>query len=296
MVVARTAEYLRTRGQRWGDAMSLPNERRKQGAAFLWDSIGDDYGSVSPFLVETAELLVDRAALRPGERVIDLGTGNGHGLVPAAKAVAPALVVGVDLSNGMLDAARARARAAGVENIQLRNMDVSELEFPDASFDVALASTVFQFVGYSPDALVEWRRVLAPGGRLLMSVPVSLGLIEDLMKEFFVRIPDEIQTAWRESGGSVPGTRQVPDLAELCVQSGFTTAEAEDIHRVHTFPSMDAWWAFHWTHGSRAVFVCLPEDALADMRAEAERRLAPSVLPNGEVPIETAMRVCRANT
>ena len=104
----------------------------------------------------------------------------------------------------------------------------------------------------------------------------------------------QIQEAWREAGGTAPGTRKVPDLAQLCVEAGFATAQSEDINRLYTFSNTDAWWAFQWTHGARAVLVCLPEDALADMRAEAERRLAPTIGPDGEVPMKTTMRVCGA--
>ena len=86
--------------------MSFSADDRRNMMAAVWNTIGDSYGSGVPFLVETAELLVEKAELHPGERVIDLGTGNGHGLIPAARAVAPARIVGVDISDVMLDAAR----------------------------------------------------------------------------------------------------------------------------------------------------------------------------------------------
>jgi SAM-dependent methyltransferase len=269
------------------------NDRRSAVEA-LWDSIGDDYGSVGPFLVETAEILVEMAQLRSGERVIDLGTGNGHGLIPAARAVAPAVVVGVDISDVMLGAARARARAAGVDNIDLRNMDVTALDFAAEHFDVALASTVLQFVGFSPVALAEWRRVLVAGGRLLASAPVSLGSVfDDLTRDFFTRLPPAIQEPWRSAIGT-SGRIEVPDLVQACVGAGFASATTEDLRRIHTFKDVDSWWAFHWTHGSRAFLKQLPADALEEMRSEATRRLAPMTLPSGEVPMETTMRICKA--
>ena len=150
--------------------MSVPVDPVRAFVAMVWDSIGDSYGSGIPMLVDLAELLVDAAELKSGERVIDLGTGNGHGLIPAAKAVAPATIIGVDISTEMLNAAQRRVDAAGLAHVELVPMDVMHLEFADASFDVAIASTVFQFVSYSPDALVEWCRVLVPGGRLLLSL------------------------------------------------------------------------------------------------------------------------------
>ena len=86
----------------------------------------------------------------------------------------------------------------------------------------------------------------------------------------------------------------LPDLATLCEQAGFADAQVEDIERIDTFPDVDAWWAFQWTHGSRGFLMALPPDALTDMQAEAARRLEPMLLPNGEVPMTGTMRVCRA--
>src|SRR5262249_669534 len=137
-------------------------------------------------------------------------------------------------------------------------------------------------------------RVLVPGGRLLLSVPVGIGYpLEDLQREFFVRLPLPIQEAWVAAGGK-PGERQVPDLVEVCVQAGYSDVHVEDIDRRHPFSGFDPGWAFHWTHGARAFLVALPTDALEDMRAEADRRLAPMLSPSGEVPMDTTMRVCRA--
>jgi SAM-dependent methyltransferase len=280
--------------------MAMSDADRRAMMAAVWDAIGDDYGSGPPMLVELAERLVDKARLRPGERVIDLGTGNGHGLLPAASAIVGGTIegqiVGIDISNTMLDLARARVAASGLHNVELRNMDVSNLDFPDATFDVALASTVFQFVGYAPAVLAEWRRVLAPGGRLLMSVPAAgrvMGPLEDLMADYFTRLAPAIQEGWRRSG-STPGRQQVPDLVALCEEAGFESAEIDDQEWNFSFPDVDAWWAFQWTHGSRAFLMALPPDAVADMRADAAERLAPTMLPTGEVPVTTTSRFCRA--
>jgi O-methyltransferase/aklanonic acid methyltransferase len=263
----------------------------------VWNAIGDSYGEGVPMMVDMARALVERAALQPGDHVIDLGTGNGHALVPAATAVAPARVIGVDLSPTMLEAARRRVAAAGLTNVELHVMDCTTLSFADATFDVALASTVFQFVGYAPEALHEWRRVLADGGRLALSVPLpeqTMAPLYDLMRDYFERLPAELQAVWKHDGAA-PGTERVPDLAQLCIDSGFTNATVDTINGSYNFPDVDAWWSFQWTHGSRTLLVALPEDALADMRADAETRLQPMLGPNGEVPASYEMQICIAH-
>ena len=134
--------------------------------SIVWDEVARLYGvGVSPFRVLSEEL-VKRASLRRGERIVDIGVGNGWGLIPAAHTVAPAIAVGMDFSTPMLAAARERSHAAGLRNVRLVQGDARHPGLGDQSFDVALASSVFQFVGYAPDVLAQWRHLLRPGGRL----------------------------------------------------------------------------------------------------------------------------------
>jgi SAM-dependent methyltransferase len=161
---------------------------------------------------------------------------------------------------------------------------------------VAIASTVFQFVGYSHEALVEWHRILAPGGRLALSIPVqeSMQPLNGLMRDFFDRLTPEIQQAWRASG-QTPGEGTTPDLQPMCEQAGFRDIDVDDVALEAAFPDFDTWWAHNWTHGSKAFFRNLPPDALDDARAEARRRIEPLLTPTGEVVTTAAMRICTAS-
>ena len=117
-----------------------------------------------------AEDLVDQAALRPGERVLDVACGTGVVSRLAARRVGPTgTVVGIDLNPGMLAVARSVV-PAGVA-IEWHESNVERLPLPDESFDVVLCSLGFQFVQDRLAALREIRRVLAPGGRLVLNAP-----------------------------------------------------------------------------------------------------------------------------
>src|SRR5260370_25850928 len=117
-----------------------------------------------------ARSLVETAALRPGERVLDVACGTGVVTRLAAKRVgAGGKVVGLDLNAGMLEVARSRAPA-----IEWREGSATELPLPDAAFDAVLCQQGLQFFPDRPAALREMRRVLVPGRRLALSVWRSL--------------------------------------------------------------------------------------------------------------------------
>jgi arsenite methyltransferase len=103
-------------------------------------------------------------ALQPGERVLDIGSGPGFLAEEMAAEVGPeGAVHGVDPSESMLAIARRRGTA-----VQYALGDAVSLPFDDETFDAAIATQVYEYVPDMPAALAEVRRVLRPGGRLLL--------------------------------------------------------------------------------------------------------------------------------
>src|SRR5918993_2487820 len=114
--------------------------------------------------------LVRRAGLQPGERVLDVACGTGIVARLAAEHVgAQGAVVGLDLNTAMLAVARGLPRLPGAP-ITWTEASALDMPFRDATFDVVVCQLGLQIFPDRPQALREMRRVLVPGGRLLLSV------------------------------------------------------------------------------------------------------------------------------
>lgn len=124
---------------------------------------------LTPDVVAQREAVLAALDPRPGERVLDLGVGPG--LLAAAiagRVGADGAVSGVDVSDDMLALAAGRALPPGAAALDLSRQGVADLAFADGAFDAAVCTQVYEYVEDMPRALDEARRVLRPGGRVVI--------------------------------------------------------------------------------------------------------------------------------
>lgn len=126
------------------------------------------------------------AGLQPAERVLDVACGTGLIARLAAEQVGPTgSVTGIDVAPDMIDVARGVPSPSGA-HIEWHVGDATSLEFPDDSYDVVLCQMGLMFIEDRRAALAEMRRVLAPGGRLVVNTPGTIQPTFELMEQAIV--------------------------------------------------------------------------------------------------------------
>lgn len=127
---------------------------------------------------------IDRAGLKPGEVVLDLGSGPGFDALLAADKVGhQGQVIGVDMTPEMIDRARHNAAQAGAANVRFELAAIEILPLDDASVDVAVSNCVINLSPDKPAVYRELFRVLKPGGRICISDVLLEKDIPDSLKQ-----------------------------------------------------------------------------------------------------------------
>jgi ubiquinone/menaquinone biosynthesis C-methylase UbiE len=150
--------------------MDAALQRRVQ--RYGWDKAVEHYENFWQSQLKPAQdLMLQMAALRPGEKLIDIACGTGLVTFPAAEELGPnGFILATDISDGMVNKGRELAQQKNHPNVQFERMDAEELTVADAEFDVALCGLGLMYFPDPVKGLKEMYRVLKPGGRAAAAV------------------------------------------------------------------------------------------------------------------------------
>ncbi|MBS1811328.1 MAG: class I SAM-dependent methyltransferase [Acidobacteria bacterium] len=145
-----------------------------------------DFDKIAQIIEPGAVAFMERLALKPGVRVLDVACGTGNLSFPAARA--GAIVTGVDIAPNLLATARTRARAEGLQ-IQFDEGDAEQLPYTDASFDVVVTMFGAMFAPQPEVTAAELRRVCRPDGQIAMANWTATGFIGQMFKTTAAHVP-----------------------------------------------------------------------------------------------------------
>lgn len=157
------------------DALKLDEFKARQRAT--WEA--GDYGACSSYIAEVGELVVTRAGIGPGMRVLDVASGTGSVARPAARA--GARVTALDLAPRLLRAGESKARAEGLE-IEWREGDAEDLPFADGSFDRVCSTFGHMFAPRHQRTADEMARVCRRGGAIVTATWTPEGVGGELFQ------------------------------------------------------------------------------------------------------------------
>jgi ubiquinone/menaquinone biosynthesis C-methylase UbiE len=169
------------------------------------------------------------AKLKPGEIVLDLGSGGGIDVLLSAKRVGPTgKAYGVDMTDEMLALARENQKKAGVQNVEFLKGTIENIPLPENSVDVIISNCVINLSGDKDRVIREAFRVLKPGGRFAVSDVIVRG-----------EVPADIRKSMELWVGCISGALQEAEYVQKLQAAGFTSMEVQPTRVYHAEESRD---------------------------------------------------------
>src|SRR6185503_3195947 len=251
-------------------------EYSKSRIAAVYDDAAATYNRVGPsFFVHFGRRLAHRAAIAPDSMGLDVATGTGAVLVPAAELVGTGgKVFGVDISPRMIGRVRTEIQEVGCNNAEVLIADGEHLPFVQESFDRVLSSFAIFLFSNLPSLISECHRVLRSSGRI--GLVYSAG--EDPAWTWYEQLISKYRPT-TSLGTECHSSQRVEDVLN---DSGFTAvATCVEAHTL-VFEDAEEFWRWSWSHGDRAVLESLTgnrSEFRQELTAEFRKRTTPEGLP-----------------
>ncbi len=242
-------------------------DQTQKGIVGVFNRAAATYDRIGPqFFAYFGEQLVERTQLFPQARVLDVATGRGAILFPAAQKVGPGgMVCGTDLAVEMVRETLMDIQSAGILHATVQQMDAERLEFTPACFDFVLCGFALWFFPQPFRALQEFFRVLVPGGRVgLTTWAEDCQYLHWCRRELAATLPSSATP----SGNPATPRFDTPErLHEALHNVGFVDVQVFLEDQDFIYAREEEWWQSLWSHGMRALFEQLDERTLAQVKS-----------------------------
>ncbi len=234
--------------------------QQKQRVSKIFDGAAPTYGHIGPLIFSHfGRRLVEIAQIPSGSKVLDVATGRGALLYPAAESVgSDGKVTGIDLSEKMVqETNKELARLKLSTDIEVVQMDAENLQFPDDLFDFVLCGFAIFFFPQLDQAMAEFRRVLKPGGFICVSTFDKLFddewiWLDEIVSTYLPSEP-EVTQATESNSESEPVFDTPEGLKAIMNTAGFESIQIFTETAEFIYATEEELWSTLWSHGFRGT-------------------------------------------
>ncbi len=241
-------------------------QNKKELLLEVFTRTASSYADIRYFPI-CGEWLVETAQIPEDSHVLDVASGRGAVLFPAAARVGTAgRVIGTDLADGMARETGAEIQRRGLKQAETHQMDAEHLKFSEASFDFVLCGFSLQFFPHLDQALSEFRRVLKPAGQ----ATVTTWGVDDARWDWFQDLRKEHGAVLKLGSQSLDHPDEIRGWFS---QAGFGDIEISTKEMDMVYKDGEEWWNVEWSISGRAGLEKLSPESLKQFKAEAFQKL-----------------------
>jgi len=223
----------------------LHQQNRKQKLTEIFDEVASTYDRIgSRFFSYFGQRLIENFPPDAGAKVLDVATGRGAVLFPAAKCLKNGHIIGIDISPNMISESAQEISKLGLDNAEVCVMDVENLHYPDQFFDCVFCGFGLAFFPQLPQALSEIRRVLIPGGRFATTLACNDNLgftwIPELLTSVFPL--NYLQTVMQKIVGMIDPWLDPLALKEVLEKAEFKNVKIIQEKADFVFNKVEEYW------------------------------------------------------
>ncbi|MCP4357523.1 MAG: class I SAM-dependent methyltransferase [Chloroflexi bacterium] len=243
----------------------------KAETANIWNRIAPDFDQVGPpFFSYFGRRLVQLVQIPDGAKVLDVATGRGAILFPAAQQVGKhGQIIGTDLSMGMVRQTATETQQANLKQVSLLQMDAQHLAFATASFDFLLCGHAIFFF---PSAVNQFYRALKPGGQIGLTI-LAKGFLDwfwELFRTYASLSDNDKNDKQDDLAVDTPA-----GLKALLSGAGFENVAVIEEVTDFIYANEEEWWSTLWTLGVRDQMEKMKPATLENFKTDISQKLQP---------------------